>query len=520
MQESIGTMHTGLEKRLRCVALLAETSSRFVNPPAHQIDGETEDTQHRICEFLSFFTTFPCQKRLRVIFSVFFLLIPAALPGPGTPVSGQEYIRDTEPIPESVDQVVTPIELAFKEKPKIPRFFPWLKEQLEDTPPFFRDTKLDLNVRSYYFDQDKSGDIKNVACTLGGALSYRSGWFLDRFSLGTVFYTSQKVYGPPDEDGTLLLKPGQESYAVVGQIYGKVKVFEDNFINLYRYQIDTPFINQNDNRMTPNTFEGYTFKGAYGGKDGDLGFVYGFGYIDKIKPRNSDQFISMSEAAGADVNRGVFVGGAEVSYKGVTFGAIDYYSNDIINIFYAEGAYKLHVTDRLGFLLSAQLTDQRSVGEDLLNGSSFQTNQFGTKAEMSYMRGILTLAYTRNSKEADLRNPWGGYPGYTSVQVENFKRAGENAIMAKLSYNFARFGLESVSSYVLFTHGWGAVDPSTKNSVPNRNEFDADIQWRPQWRFLKGLWFRVRYAYDPQYDATKNTINNFRVIVNYDLPLL
>ena len=63
----------------------------------------------------------------------------------------QEYIRDQEPVPDSVDQVVTPIDLSFKEEAKIPRFFPWLKDKLKDTTPFLRDTKLDLNIRSYYF---------------------------------------------------------------------------------------------------------------------------------------------------------------------------------------------------------------------------------------------------------------------------------------------------------------------------------------------------------------------------------
>ena len=87
----------------------------------------------------------------------------------------------------------------------------------------------------------------------------------------------------------------------------------------------------------------------------------------------------MSQDAGADVKRGVVVGGGKVSYKGFTFGAIDYYSNDIINIFYTEGSYKLNVTERLGLLFSAQFTDQRSVGDDLLKGFSFKTNQFGVK---------------------------------------------------------------------------------------------------------------------------------------------
>ena len=439
------------------------------------------------------------------------------------PVLAQEYIQNQEPVPESVEQVVSPMELAFQEKKEIPRFFPWLKEQLKDTPVFFRDTKLDLNVRTYYFYRDNypgSSPQVNEAWALGGALSYRSGWFLDRFSVGSVLYTSQRLYGPEDRDGTELLKPGQHGYTVVGQIYGRVKAFEDNFINIYRYEYNTPYINKYDSRMTPKTFEGYTFDGAYAGKDGALGFRYGGGYITKIKERNSDRFVWMSQDAGADVKRGVAVGGGNVSYKGFSFGAIDYYSNDIINIFYTEGSYKLPVTDRLGLLFAAQFSDQRSVGEDLLKGFSFSTNQVGVKSDMSYGGAILTLGYTHTSKGADMQSPWSGYPGYTSVQVQDFNRAGENAFMVKASYDFTRLGLEGVAAYALFVHGWGRVDASTKASVPNENEFDADVQWRPQWKFLKGLWFRVRYANVHQYEGPKNTMNDFRVIVNYDLPLL
>ena len=91
----------------------------------------------------------------------------------------------------------------------LPRFFPWLKEQLKDTPPFFRDTKLNLNLRTYYFYRDKYDDSESEAWALGGALSYQSGWFLDHFGVGGVLYTSQTLYGPDDRDGTLLLKPGQ-----------------------------------------------------------------------------------------------------------------------------------------------------------------------------------------------------------------------------------------------------------------------------------------------------------------------
>ena len=439
------------------------------------------------------------------------------------PLLAQEYIRDEEVTPESVDQVVSPMELSFQEKAKIPRFFPWLKDQLKDTPAFFRDTKLNLNIRSFYFYRDKYPDAdpeKNEAWALGGALAYQSGWFLDRFSVGSTLYTSQELYGPDTRDGTLLLKPRQQGYTVVGQLYGRVKLFEDNFLNIYRYEYNTPFINKNDNRMTPNTFEGYTFNGAYGGKDDLLKFKYGGGYITKIKERNSDEFVWMSKDAGADVKRGVVVGGGNVSYKGLTFGAINYYSDDIINIFYTEGSYKLKLTDRLGLLFAAQYTDQRSVGSDLLKGYSFDTNQFGMRGDVSYGGAVFSLGYTRDSHGADLQNPWSGYPGYTSVQVQDFNRAGEEAYIAKISYDFTNLGLKGVSAYALYVHGWGRVNPTTRNPVTDEDEINLDLQWRPHWDFLKGLWFRTRYANVRQNEGPRHTQDDFRFIVNYDIPLL
>ena len=139
---------------------------------------------------------------------------------------------------------------------------------------------------------------------------------------------------------------------------------------------------------------------------------------------------------------------------------------------------------------------------------------------MSYGGGVLSLGYTRDSNGADLQSPWSGYPGYTSVQVQDFNRAGENAYIAKISYDFTNLGLKGVTAYSLFVHGTGRIDPSTKSPVPDENELDLDAQWRPHWDFLKGLWFRTRYAIVQQYQGPESTMHDFRIIVNYDIPLL
>ena len=55
--------------------------------------------------------------------------------------------------------------------------------------------------------------------------------------------------------------------------------------------------------------------------------------------------------------------------------------------------------------------------------------------------------------------------------------------------------------------------------MKQEDELDLDLQWRPQIKILKGFWFRARYAYIDQRDGGSSQ-NDFRIIVNYDIPLL
>jgi formate hydrogenlyase transcriptional activator len=52
MQKSMEAIRAELEERLRFERLLAETSARFINVPAAEVDREIEDAQRRICESL------------------------------------------------------------------------------------------------------------------------------------------------------------------------------------------------------------------------------------------------------------------------------------------------------------------------------------------------------------------------------------------------------------------------------------------------------------------------------------
>ncbi len=136
--------------------------------------------------------------------------------------AGPEYISSEEPAPESAAELQGPLSEAFEEEERVRLYA--IKEILRPLPPFWRDSRVDLKLRSYYLGRNNVGNSKNEAWAAGGWLSYESGWWKNRLQIGAVGYTSQRLYGPESRDGTLLLKPGQQGFSVLGQLYAHARV--------------------------------------------------------------------------------------------------------------------------------------------------------------------------------------------------------------------------------------------------------------------------------------------------------
>src|SRR5215470_15123842 len=182
--------------------------------------------------------------------------------------------RDELPIPASPKADLTAIQRAFKPPPPPPlTLFPKARDQLQDLPPFLRDSKVGLDPRSYYRDVVTSslGDKVTVkeAWAAGGSVSFETGRLFDVISGGAVFYTSLPLYAPLQYDGTQLLLPGQLGYDVVGQLYGKLHLTDNLRFTAGRYLYDTPFLGPDDTRMSPNTFYGYSLIGNGGDESPD-----------------------------------------------------------------------------------------------------------------------------------------------------------------------------------------------------------------------------------------------------------
>src|SRR5205814_3609414 len=246
------------------------------------------------------------------------------------PVLTVTQVAPTDSALTSTEQGHTTLEESFD-------FRQW---QLERRRQALKDTKFELNLRSFYFDRSDFNRSEKQAWAIGGWLGVKTGYFLDHVAFGATVYTSNPIYAPDDRDGTLLLAPGQNGYTVLGEYYAELRIAKDVGITIGAKGYDTPFINRNDTRMTPNTFRAIVLQGrtAFGssssvaavtadgmGLSKDTKEVavptstptqevaaikYGLGYFYQIKERNDSEFVSMSVDAGAHVERGVWAAGA------------------------------------------------------------------------------------------------------------------------------------------------------------------------------------------------------------------
>ena len=121
----------------------------------------------------------------------------------------------------------------------------------------------------------------------------------------------------------------------MGQAYAEVKYW-DQVLTAGDSEYNTPYVNRQFNRMTPNTFEGVSLKGSITGLQAK-NFDYLVGYLSKIKQRNADEFVPMSQLLGtADNYYGTGI--AQFLFKawGASIGLSEYYTPQNLNIFYAD----------------------------------------------------------------------------------------------------------------------------------------------------------------------------------------
>ncbi len=376
------------------------------------------------------------------------------------------------------------------------------------------DSEVLLHFRSYYFDRQNPGDVTNAAWAAGGWVGYHSGWIADRVRFGAIGYTSQRLWGPLDKEGSGLLAPPQQSYSVIGEAFVSLKLW-DQVLTGGRFLLNQPEINATDNRMTPITYSGGNLAGKVAGVD------YTLAFLNATKPKTSERFVNFVSAAGIDSNASEplwLAGAAGAPSPELNWRLSSYYVPNVLSSTYADASWLTPLSGAYQLRLGAQAMVQRGVGEQLLTGSSFSTWSGGLKADLTSGGATATLAYQQTGSGSAYQTPYSGWAGYTYMIVKSFNLAGMKAWLLGGTYDFAAQNLPGLALNAAIVHGWDAIDASTGAALPNWTEYDLTLDYRfsskhwPDW--ARPFWIRGRAAYVDMRDD--GHIQDYRIIVNYE----
>lgn len=377
-----------------------------------------------------------------------------------------------------------------------------------------RDSEVTLHFRTYYFDRLNPNEVTNAAWAVGGWAGYRTGWIGDALRFGVVGYTSQRLWGPLDKQGSGLLAPPQEGYSVIGEAYASLKLW-DQVLTGGRFQVSQPEISATDNRMTPITYSGGNLAGAVAGID------YYVAYLDATKPKTNEDFIDFVAAAGiqSSASEPLFLFGLTGEpQKGLRWRYSAYHVPNVLGSHYADISWLTAPGETYKLRLGAQAMYQASVGDDLLTGQSFSTWSGGAKADLITGGATWTLAYQQTGSGSAYQTPYSGWAGYTYMIVKSFNLAGQKAWLLGATYDFAAANVPGLLLNGAIVHGWDAIDAGSGAAQPNWTEYNLTLDYRfgakgwPEW--ARPLWLRGRAAYVDM--GSDGHIQDYRIIVNYD----
>ncbi len=398
----------------------------------------------------------------------------------------------------------------FREVPAGSPLFPWIRQQLEDLPPFFSDTQLEARFRTYYLRQEQTSDIVNEAWAIGGSLYYRSGWFEDFFQLEVEGFTSQPIYAPHDRDGTLLLEPGQEGFSALGIANGKLR-YKGIVLTGFRQYIDLPYVNRQDNRMTPNTFEALTLTKPEGE------FRFSTGYTWNVKLRDSNDFVSMAEAVGLDKDRGLAHAGAVWDpSENFHLGAIGGVIPDLFGGVYGEVGAGRDLARGWQVRFDGQFTYQQESGDDLLGDQLDDAWNLGIRTSASHSGAVLRLGLSISGPDSSIFHSFGSSPSYVDLMQRSFNRPDEKALLVSVSYDFSGLGADGLSAIANFVAGF---DGKILGERGDEQEVDLTIDYRLKNGLLSDFWLRVRGSWLNQ-KFTNDDATDVRVILRYEFPVI
>lgn len=365
---------------------------------------------------------------------------------------------------------------------------------------FVKDSKLSLDLRNYYFNQDTDGGTEGGQWGQAFMLNYKSGFTEGAVGFGVDLFgaAAYQLTDHGDYTGGMLFQADQDRLSKGGATL-KARVGNTNAYAGALRPVTPVYVN-NDARMLPQMVEGVLVTNQ------DIaGLTLSAGHVTKFMARDAEQW--------QDLGSGQFsLFGAD--YKVMDGLTAQYYYG------HAKEDYKQHFA---GLKYSANVgggklgADVRyfNTKDDAPGSDGDANNLWSVLVDYSVAGHTLGLGYQKTSDEFGFG--WVGSSKY--IISERMIGAGamhnpdEAVMLVRYGFDFGTVGVKGLNASIVHQMGDGGVLDR------DHTETDIAVGYTLQEGQFKGLGARLMHGmYDG--DGKAADVSQTRFIVSYSIPLM
>ena len=380
----------------------------------------------------------------------------------------------------------------------------------ESSSGFFTDSKLDLGLRTYYFNRDKIGEPDSKALSQALRLDFTSGYLNDIVGFDASIFSAQKLSGEKGHGGTGLLRDdgsSQRGYAKIGQAFVKVKLGESGKLKAGRMVLGTPLFNDSDSRSTPSSTQAVMAEGNFGKAN-----IYAI-YSDRASAKTSESFNKYQDTNGKDYEVKVIGGGYSFD-NGLSVSAAYGEAEDVLQQSYVNVNYPYIFSNKIKVKFDAHFYSGKADGNASGHvASTYDSDLVNLAAQVSYDNSKITASYQGVNGDEYVEG-WGGsdetgLSTWNSVQRLDFDRADEQSWQLRFDHNFKK--VKGLTFMTRYTHG----DNITKVGQADGSEWERNVELKYAFQDVDGL--SVRWRNSTVRSSETVDTNENRLLLNYKI---
>lgn len=325
-----------------------------------------------------------------------------------------------------------------------------------------KEGKVSGQIRTAYVNQDNAIDTDTYGTSVGGRLKYETATW-NNVTLGIAAYISEKLSfasGNGEKLNPDFFDTYGNSFVYLGEGYIDYST-DDVSVRIGRQMVDTPFMETDDVRFLPNSFEAAIV--SYSGIQNTImvaGYAQRWAGYDSPTGHNDslNEFKKFGE--NHDSSGLYLVGITNESFEDFAVQGWLYKINQYSDIVYTDGRYTKTLGENTTVELNAQYALFNEDKDTQGNETGIDGHVYGVGIQVNTAMVTLGAAYNRtsNTNGKFISNGLGGGPYYTSMEemtIDGLEDAKAYQVSAEIDMTDA--GIEGLSVAALYGDFRGRV---------------------------------------------------------------